>query len=54
MKQTLDEESIKGLVTYRIQRSYETMSEARLMLDEGYFNGAINRLYYACYYIVTA
>jgi hypothetical protein len=29
MNQTLDEESIKGLVAYRIQRSKETMSEAR-------------------------
>ena len=24
------------------------------MLDGGYFNGAINRLYYACYYISIA
>lgn len=54
MKETLDEESINGLVDYRIQRSKETMSEARLMIDEGYLNGAINRLYYACYYIVSA
>lgn len=54
MKQTLDEESIRGLVTYRIQRSKETMLEARLMINEGYLNGAINRLYYACYYIVIA
>ena len=54
MKQTLDEESIKGLVAYRIQRSKETMSEARLMIDQGYLNRAINRLYYACYYIVIA
>ena len=54
MKQTLDEESIKGLVAYRIQRSKETMLEARLMIDQGYLNGAINRLYYACYYIVIA
>jgi len=54
MKQTLDEESIHGLLNYRIQRSKETLREARLMIDEGYLNGAINRLYYACYYIVSA
>lgn len=54
MKQKLDEESIKGLVAYRVQRSKETMLEARLMINEGYLNGAINRLYYACYYIVIA
>jgi len=54
MKQTIDEESINGLVVYRIERSKETMAEARLMIDEGYLNGAINRLYYACYYIIIA
>jgi len=54
MKRTLDEESINGLVAYRIQRSKETIMEARLMINEGYLNGAINRLYYACYYIVIA
>ncbi len=54
MKQTLDKESLNGLVLYRIQRSKETLAEARLMIDGGYLNGAINRLYYACYYIVIA
>ncbi len=54
MKQTLDEDSINALVIYRIQRSKETIMEARLMINEGYLNGAINRLYYACYYIVIA
>ncbi len=49
MKQTLDEESIKSLVEYRIKPSHETMQEARLMIDQGYLNGAINRMYYACY-----
>jgi len=54
MTETLDDESIKGLVAYRIERSKETLMEARLMIDEGFLNGAINRLYYACYYIVSA
>jgi len=54
MKQTLDDESINGLVLYRIQRSKDTLAEAKLMIDEGYLNGAINRLYYSCYYIVIA
>jgi len=54
MKQILDEESKEGLVKYRIQRSHETLLEAKLMVDQGYLNGAINRLYYACYYMVTA
>lgn len=54
MKETLDQESVNGLVAYRVERSKETLLEARLMIDEGFLNGAINRLYYACYYIVSA
>jgi len=38
MKQTLDKESLNGLVLYRIQRSKETLAEARLMIDGGYEN----------------
>ena len=48
MKQTSNEESINGLVAYKIQSSKETLMEARLMINQGYLNGAINRLYYAC------
>lgn len=54
MKQTLDDNSIKALVKYRIERSNETMLETKLMIDQGYLNGAINRMYYACFYIVSA
>ena len=54
MKDSFDEESIAGLVTYRIQRAKETMFEAKLLLDQDCFNASINRLYYACYYAVIA
>lgn len=54
MKESLTQEEIDGLVKYRRQRSVETMQEAKLMLDQGYLNGAVNRLYYACYYMVVA
>lgn len=54
MKHKMDQESIDALVEYRIQRSKETLSESKLMIESGYLNGAINRLYYACYYIVNA
>ncbi len=54
MKHKLDQESIEALVKYRTQRSKETLSESKLMVESGYLNGAINRLYYACYYIVNA
>lgn len=54
MKEILDEESRKALVAYRIQRAYETMKEAEVMIKETFYNAAINRMYYACYYATVA
>ncbi len=54
MKQELDQKSIDALVQYRIQRSKETLLEAQMLIHNGFFNAAVNRLYYACYYAVNA
>lgn len=54
MKETLDEQSRQSLVTYRMDRADETIREAEVMLREMFFNAAINRLYYACYYATVA
>jgi len=54
MKETLDEQSRTDLVKYRVERADETMMEARLLAKEGYYNAAINRLYYACFYAALA
>lgn len=54
MKEVLDEESRKALVTYRMQRAIETMKEAEVMIRESFYNAAINRMYYACYYATLA
>ena len=50
MKDILDEESRKALIAYRMQRAYDTMKEAEVMIRETFYNAAINRMYYACYY----
>ncbi|MBF0101212.1 MAG: HEPN domain-containing protein [Desulfobacterales bacterium] len=42
------------LVNYRLQRANETYSEALLMKQENHWNTCANRLYYACFYAVTA
>lgn len=42
------------LVKLRIENAHQTMREAKLMLDNEFWNAAINRMYYACYYAVTA
>ncbi len=54
MKETLDEQSRMDLVAYRIQRAYDTLKEAQVMRREDFYNAAINRLYYACYYAAVA
>lgn len=54
MKEILDEESKKALIVYRMQRSHETLKEAKVMIREAFYNAAVNRLYYACYYATVA
>ena len=45
---------IKDLAKYRIERALQTLDEAKLLFDSGYINTYINRLYYACFYAVSA
>jgi hypothetical protein len=42
------------LVRYRLTRAREAMDEARLLLGSGHCNACVNRLYYACFYAVSA
>ena len=42
------------LVRYRMERARETLVEANLMAQTGHWNACVNRLYYACFYAVTA
>ncbi len=42
------------LIRYRMDRSKEALSAARLMYEAGYYNDAVNRLYYSCFYAVIA
>ena len=54
MKETLDEQSRKALVSYRLERADETMKEAEILAKEQHYNAAAKRLYYACYYAASA
>jgi uncharacterized protein (UPF0332 family) len=54
MKETLDEQSREALVKYRLDRADETLKEVEILARESHFNAAANRLYYACYYAVSA
>jgi uncharacterized protein (UPF0332 family) len=46
--------SINELVSYRLQRARETLADARILADAGRWNPCVNRLYYACFYAVSA
>ena len=54
MNETLDMQSRKALIKYRLDRAEETIQEAELLAREGYYNATVNRLYYACFYAVLA
>jgi len=47
-----DEE--KTLIAYRMERAHEAIDEAKMLFDAGHFNSYVNRLYYACFYAVSA
>ncbi len=42
------------LVSYRITRARETLTEAEFLIQNGLLSTAVNRLYYACFYAVNA
>lgn len=54
MKQELTPEHRAALVDYRLERAHHTLEEADYMRTGDYFNAAINRLYYACFYAASA
>jgi uncharacterized protein (UPF0332 family) len=41
-------------VDYRIQSAKETLKAAKLLADNSHWNSAINRLYYTCFYAISA
>lgn len=43
-----------AVIRYRLDRARETLAEAGLMAGAGHWNACVNRLYYACFYAVSA
>ena len=50
----LTEENYEALSRYRQERAHETLAEIPYLREQGYYNTATNRLYYACYYAAVA
>ena len=44
----------KELVSYRLSRANEALEDARVLAREKRWNACVNRLYYACFYAVSA
>ncbi|MFO7817784.1 MAG: HEPN domain-containing protein [Desulfovibrionales bacterium] len=51
--QAVNERS-KELVSYRMARAEESLEDARILTRAGRWNTCVNRLYYACFYAVSA
>ena len=45
---------ILSYIRYRLERAREGLAEARVLLDAGHLHTAVSRLYYACFYAVSA
>ena len=45
---------LNDLILYRIARAREALEEARILADSGHWNACVNRLYYACFYVISA
>ncbi|HBL74164.1 MAG: hypothetical protein A2W90_17580 [Bacteroidetes bacterium GWF2_42_66] len=41
-------------IKYRIKRAKEAIDEVRVHIENKFWNTAINRMYYACFYAVSA
>lgn len=44
----------KHIIQYRIQKAWETYGDAKLLLESKHYSSVINRIYYACFYMVNA
>ena len=41
-------------IRYRINSAYSTFEAAKVLADNGFWNSAVNRLYYSAYYAVNS
>lgn len=47
-------EEKKNYIEYRLQRADDTLKDAILLAENKRWNSSINRMYYACFYAVSA
>lgn len=54
MKRTLTDEQRCDIVRYRMENAEKLLVEVESHRANGFYNTAVNRMYYACYYAATA
>ena len=50
----LQEKDKKTLIDLKLERANETIKEIPYLIEQGFYRTAANRLYYSCYYVVSA
>lgn len=45
---------VNDYISYRLEKAGETYSDAKLLAENKSWNSCVNRLYYACFYSVSA
>lgn len=50
----MTEQERKILISLRLQNAKDTLAEIPVHLEHGFWNTAVSRMYYACYYAVEA
>ncbi len=51
---SMNAEDIKAVVLYRKEKAYATLQEAEDMVATAHWNLAMQRMYYACFYMASA
>ncbi len=50
----MNDKDRKAIVSHRFKRANNTLLEVELLIENNMFNTAVNRLYYASFYAITA
>ena len=50
----MDDETRHAVVAYRLENAHKTLNELPIHIQHELWNTAMNRLYYACFYAVSA
>ena len=49
----LNKQERLDIIRYRMENAYRTLDEVSSHIENGFYNTAVNRMYYACYYAAS-